>query len=55
MEENKQYIICKAMFSKDLEDRINELIKLGYRPSGSMFYDSGYGNYIQPMIFNNIK
>jgi len=55
MEDNKPYIICKAVFSLDLENRVNQLIKLGYRPSGSMFYDNGFNNYIQPMIFNNIK
>lgn len=47
---NKDYIIVKARTVGDLEKQVNEHMKMGYEPVGSMTADGlGYGVVTQPM------
>jgi hypothetical protein len=49
--EQPTYVIVKGRLLETIENRVNEKIKEGYTPQGSLIFSTdGEADYIQPMI-----
>ena len=52
--EKKKYVIIRASNLDELEERVNNQVRLGYRPFWTL-YSSSEATYIQPMIDNSLS